>query len=109
MNQPISVGVVGCGYWGPNLIRNFASCPDTKLLWACDLDENRLDKVLQSYPGVNKTSDIDVMLADDTLDAVAVATPVHTHYPLTMKCLEEGKHVLVEKPLASPILISESV
>jgi len=96
----ITVGVVGCGYWGPNLIRNFVSCPDTELLWVCEKNKERLDKVIMPYPGIKRTVNIDDLLADDRVNAVAVATPVHTHYPLAKACLERGKHVLLEKPLA---------
>ena len=99
----INVGVIGCGYWGPNLIRNFVSCPDTELLWACDKDAQRLEKVMSPYPGVKQTVDIGNLLADEHLDAIAIATPVHTHFPIAQTCLENGKHVLVEKPLASTV------
>ncbi|MFC1849984.1 Gfo/Idh/MocA family protein [candidate division CSSED10-310 bacterium] len=96
----IRIGVIGCGYWGPNLIRNFVSCPETQLVWACDLDNNRMMKALRSFPNVKKTTNFMDILADSNVDAIAIATPVHTHFPIAEKCLHEGKHVLVEKPLA---------
>jgi len=96
----INVGVIGCGYWGPNLIRNFVTCPETELIWACDLDEMRLQKVLRPYPSVRQTTDLEEVLKDDGVDAIAIATPVHTHFPIAKACLESGKHVLIEKPLA---------
>ena len=99
----IRVGVIGCGYWGPNLIRNFVSCPESELIWACDKDEERLEKVMGPYPGVNRTTDFGDILADKNVDAVAIATPVHTHFSIAKACLESGKHVLVEKPLASSV------
>jgi predicted dehydrogenase len=99
----INVAVIGCGYWGPNLIRNFVSCPETELVWSCDLDEERLAKVLKPYPGVRKTTNVKDILADDQVDAIAIATPVRTHFPVAKACLESGKHVLVEKPLASSV------
>lgn len=99
----ISVGVIGCGYWGPNLIRNFAVCPETKLLWICDKDKSRLERIMLQYPGVKYTSEIDELLSDEHLDAVAIATPVHTHFPIAKICFENGKHVLIEKPLASSV------
>ncbi len=99
----INVGVIGCGYWGPNLIRNFVMNPGTELLWACDLDEERLEKVLSPYPGVRRTTSIDDILSDPSIAAVAIATPVHTHFPLAKISLESGKHVLIEKPLASSV------
>jgi predicted dehydrogenase len=96
----IKVAVVGCGYWGPNLIRNFSTSPDTEILWVCDKDEQRLEKVKHLYPSVRRTTSLDAILKDDRVDAVAIATPVFTHYSLSNSCLESGKHVLVEKPLA---------
>lgn len=96
----VNVAVVGCGYWGPNLIRNFVTCPDTELLWACDKDETRLRAVLGAYPSVRATTRLDEILADERVDAVAAATPVQTHFPIAESCLAAGKHVLVEKPLA---------
>ena len=105
----IKIGIVGCGYWGPNLIRNFVSCPDTDLLWSCDKDQNRLEKVMAPYPGVDRTVDVNEILADDRVDAVAIATPVHTHFSIAKACLERGKHVLLEKPLASSIEQGEAL
>jgi len=99
----INIGVIGCGYWGPNLIRNFIACPETNLLWVCDKDKKRLEKVMAPYPGVNSAEDIHDILSDKNVDAVAIATPVHTHFPLAVTCLENNKHVLVEKPLASSV------
>lgn len=104
-----TVGVIGCGYWGPNLIRNFVSCPETELLWACDLDENRLEKVLRPYPNVRKTTDMNEMLADENVSAIAIATPVDSHYHLAKACLMHGKHILVEKPLAANVLHGEEL
>jgi len=105
----INLGVIGCGYWGPNLIRNFVTYPGTKLVWACDLDEKRLKKVLDPYPGVRPTTDLKEILCDDEVDAIAIATPVHTHFHIAKACLESGKHVLVEKPLASSVTQGEEL
>ena len=99
----IKVALIGCGYWGPNLIRNFVACPATNLQWACDLDEERLSKVLRPYPGVRQTTDMNKLLADNDIDAVAIATPVHSHYKIGKAVLEADKHVLIEKPLASSV------
>jgi predicted dehydrogenase len=85
------------------------ACPDTDLIWACDLDEKRLEKVLSPYPGVRRTTDIDDLLADEHMAAVAIVTPVHTHFPIAKICLENGKHVLVEKPLASSVAQGEEL
>jgi predicted dehydrogenase len=92
------VGVVGLGYWGPNLARNFDALAE--LAWICDADEGRLEAFASRYPQSSASPSYDDMLADDTLDAVVVATPVPTHYDLARQALEAGKHVLVEKPPA---------
>ena len=105
----INVAVIGCGYWGPNLIRNFVACPETDLVWACDLDEERMAKVLSPYPGVKSTRDMNELLTDSDIDAIAIATPVHTHFPIAKACLESGKHVLIEKPLASSVAQGEQL
>ena len=105
----VKIGVIGCGYWGPNLIRNFVTCPETELLWACDLDEIRLQKVLRPYPSVQQTTDLEEVLKDDGVDAIAIATPVHTHFSIAKACLESGKHVLIEKPLASSVAQGEEL
>jgi predicted dehydrogenase len=99
--MPISVGVIGCGYWGPNLIRNFAESEAAELRWVCDRDARRLERVARRYPSARAASDLDELLADSSLDAVVVATPVATHYPFARRALEAGKHVLVEKPLTA--------
>ena len=105
----IRVAVVGAGYWGPNLIRNFTTCPATDLVAVCDLDQARLDKVLSPYPSVEGTTGFDALIARDDIDAIAIATPVDTHAPLGVAALEAGKHVLIEKPLASSIEDAEKL
>jgi predicted dehydrogenase len=105
----INVGVIGCGYWGPNLIRNFVTCPETELVWACDLDKERLEKVLRPYPSVRQTTDLEEVLKDDGVNAIAIATSVHTHFPIAKASLESGKHVLIEKPLASSVAQGEEL
>jgi len=105
----LRVGVIGCGYWGPKLIRNFMTCSETELMWACDVDEKRLDKISSLYPGVQRTTQLDDLLADTGLDGVAIATPVNTHFPIAKACLISGKHVLVEKPLASSVQEGEEL
>ena len=90
--------MAGLGYWGPNLARNFDELAD--LSWVCDLDSELTGRYADRYPNARPTSDFAEMLADETLDAVVVATPVPTHYALAKQALEAGKHVLVEKPPA---------
>ena len=97
----ISVGVVGCGYWGPNLIRNFAENEGAALRWVCDKDARHLSKVARRYPGAHQAHDYAELLADPRLDAVVIATPVATHYDFARRALESGKHVLVEKPFTA--------
>lgn len=105
----IRVGVIGAGYWGPNLIRNFVACPETELVAVCDRDAGRLKKVLTGYPSVAGVGEIDALLARNDIDAVAIATPVHTHYPIALAAMRAGKHVLVEKPMASSVREAEEL
>jgi len=92
------VGVVGLNYWGPNLVRNFDGLAE--LAWVCDLDPEHLRPTADRYPHAKATESFDDVLADDSLDAVVIATPVPTHYALAKQALEAGKHVFVEKPPA---------
>ena len=96
----INVGVVGAGYWGPNLIRNFSQIDATNLHSVCDLDESKLKKIKSTYPKVNTTKNFDDLLNNDEIDAIAIATFPSTHYPLGKKVLESGKSVFIEKPMA---------
>lgn len=96
----LGFGVIGYGYWGPNLARNVAESSDFRLAGMCELDENRINDFKAKYRDVKVVRELDRMLADPGVDAVAVATPPATHYPLAKRALEAGKHVLVEKPLA---------
>ena len=97
----LTVAVVGLGYWGPNLIRNLHELPRVKTIVACDLVAARLERVVRRFPSVTATTRYDDLLADSTIDAVVIATPISTHYPLASTALLAGKHVMVEKPLAA--------
>lgn len=97
----LRVGITGLGYWGPNLARNIASCPTTSLHALCDRDPSRLDRLSVQHPTARCGVDFEAMLDDPDLDAVAVATPVHTHFALAKAALEADKHVLVEKPFTA--------
>jgi predicted dehydrogenase len=96
----VSVGVVGLGYWGPNLARNFAAIPGCELTYVCDADEAARTRVARMFPAARVTSDLDELLSDPSLDAIVLATPVPTHADLAVRVLEAGKHCFVEKPLA---------
>ncbi len=98
--QSIGVAVVGLGYWGPNLLRVLGDNLDAEVRWICDLDTQRLAKYRRRHPAARVTTRIDRVLADPSVDAVIIATPVHTHYTLAARVLEAGKHAFVEKPLA---------
>jgi predicted dehydrogenase len=100
MAKQIKVGVVGCGYWGPNLVRNFRVLPDCNLKMICDLSEKRLAHLKSLYPEVHGTTDYRHMLNGVGLDAVVIATAVNTHYPMAKASLLAGKHTLIEKPMA---------
>ena len=96
----INLSVIGSGYWGPNLIRNFAELEWVQLRSVCDLKQENLNKTLKRYPAINVTTDYKEVLADTHIDAITIATPPVSHYPLTREALLNDKHVLVEKPLA---------
>jgi predicted dehydrogenase len=98
--SPLSVAVVGAGYWGPNLARNFRASPDWDLAAICDLDVGRARRVANSVGDVHVTPSLNDVLTDPSIDAIAVATPARTHHPIVLAALDAGKHVIVEKPLA---------
>ena len=93
------VALVGYGYWGPNLLRNYMEHPDAWVQWVCDIRPEALQKASARYPAVPTTTDYQQVLADDDVDAVAIATPISTHFPLAQAALKAGKHVFVEKPM----------
>jgi predicted dehydrogenase len=97
----VNVGIVGLGYWGPNLLRNFSLAKQCKVKYGCDLSDALLKKFSQQYHFVKFVNDYQILLDDKELDAVLIATPVSTHFPLAKLALEHGKHVLVEKPMAT--------
>jgi predicted dehydrogenase len=96
----IGIGVVGYGYWGPNLVRNFASTVGAQVIAICDMDSSKLDRGKRLYPSIVITKEFRDLLNDSRIDAIAIATSVSTHYELALAALSAGKHVLVEKPLA---------
>jgi len=96
----LNIAVVGLGHWGPNLARNFHRLPHAHLHTLCDADPERLQRVGAAYPAARLTTDYESILNDEAVDAVALATPVHTHFDLASAALRAGKHTFVEKPLA---------
>jgi predicted dehydrogenase len=104
----IKVGVIGCGYWGPKLARNFYEIPGAELSWTSDLSQDRLGHMKELYPKVHTTQDYRDVLQSD-VDAVCIATPVSTHYRLVLEALRAGKHVLVEKPVAASVQEAEEI
>jgi predicted dehydrogenase len=96
-----NMAVIGCGYWGPNLVRNFRSLAGVKVQVVCDKSQERLDYLGKLYPEVEKTRDLQRVLGDASIDMACIATPVSTHHALASACLGAGKHVFVEKPLAA--------
>src|SRR5271168_2728088 len=103
MSEPaaVRVGVVGLGYWGPNLARNLAAIPGCELAWLCDASAQARERLERSFPGARSTGELDDLLADEDLDAVVLATPVPTHARLAIAVAQAGKHCFVEKPLAT--------
>ncbi len=100
---PVGVGVIGYGYWGPNLVRNFAAASGSEVLAVSDLSTERLAAARARYPSTATTTDVSTLLSDPAIEAVAISTPVATHFPLAIKALRAGKHVFVEKPLTTTV------
>jgi predicted dehydrogenase len=100
-HRPVRVAVVGLGYWGPNLVRNLHELPEAEVATVCDMRRDALDRIHRRYPAVACTRHLEDVLNDRSIDAVAIATPVSSHYALATSCLHAGKHVFVEKPLTA--------
>jgi predicted dehydrogenase len=99
----IGIGVIGYGYWGPNLVRNFAEAPGARVVVVCDAQPQRLKVAQARYPSVRTSTDYGEVLADPEVDAVVIATPVSSHFEMALEALRAGKHVLVEKPFAATV------
>jgi len=99
--RPLSLAVVGYGYWGPNIVRNVIERPELEFWGLCELSEERVGKFAARYPGLRTCASFDEVIADPGVDAVSIATPPATHFELAERALRAGKHVLVEKPLAT--------
>lgn len=99
----VRIGIIGYGYWGPNLVRNFLNTKDCTVSMIADMRQDRLDHIKAIYPAIKTTTSSDDVLLSKDLDAVIIATPVFTHYPLAEKALQNGKHVLLEKPMTASV------
>src|SRR4051812_47694457 len=107
--RKVRVAAVGCGYWGPNVIRNLDQVKGFDLTWICDADPSRLRGVAARHPAARATTRLDDLFEDASVDAIYLATPVSTHFQLARRALLEGKHVLIEKPLATSIQQAEEL
>jgi len=105
----VGVAVVGYGYWGPNLVRNFQRHAGCQVRWVCDPDAGSRERAAQDWPGVQRAAELGPVLADPAVELVAVATPIPTHFPLAKAALEAGRHVLVEKPLTGDLAEAEAL
>jgi predicted dehydrogenase len=105
----INIGVIGYGYWGPNLVRNFAETPGARIAGVADLDPKKLELVNRRYPGVKTTQHYRELLNDSDIDAIAIATPVNSHFELGMAALKAGKHLWLEKPMTETSLQAEKL
>lgn len=109
MSNPIRVAVTGLGYWGPNLLRNFSATDDCAVSMCCDMDEGRFERLAPHYGTTEFVTSYDRVIENPDVDAVAIATPVNTHYTLAKRALEVGKHVLIEKPMTMRVDHSEEL
>jgi predicted dehydrogenase len=107
--EVIRIGIIGYGYWGPNIVRSFHGLAHCKIIAVCDENPTAITRVMASYPGVEVTSDARDMITSTAIDAVAIVTPVATHYELARLCLESGKHVFIEKPFTATIAQAEEL
>lgn len=105
----INIAVAGCGYWGPNLIRNFYSLPDCSVLLVCDTDENQLKRIKSLYPSVKTTRHFEDIINDANVEAIAIATPVSHHFEMGLQSLQAGKHTFLEKPMARSVSECETL
>jgi predicted dehydrogenase len=105
----IKIGIIGYGYWGPNLVRNFSGLSSCSVKYVSDFRQERLAIVSKNFPGINTTTNPDDIIMSKDVDAVVIATPVFTHFALAKKALENGKHVLLEKPMTSTVKEAEEL
>lgn len=109
MQRKLNIAVVGCGYWGPNLVRNFRSLPDCVVSTICDVSQDRLNHLQGLYPDIKGETNYENLLNDTTLDAIVIATSVKHHYPMAKSSLMAGKHTFIEKPMAASVAQCEEL
>lgn len=109
MKKVVNLGIIGCGHWGPNFVRNFSHLPGAHVCEVSDLNIERLMHIKRLYPSVKISQDYERLLGDDKLDAIIIATPAVTHYKIAKECLHKNKHVLVEKPIALKVNEAEEL
>lgn len=109
MNKKINIGIIGCGHWGPNFVRNFYSMPEVRVVGICDLNTAKLAQIKNTYKNIPAYTDYRRLLDNSRLDAVVVSTPASTHYKIAKEALEKKKHVLVEKPLSTDLEQAEAL
>lgn len=105
----VRTGIVGLGYWGPNLLRNFGAQPSCQMVWGCDMKEENIEKTKRLYPALRCTTSYEDLLNDPELDLILIATPTSSHFPLAKRALEAGKHVFVEKPMTATTAEAEEL
>ena len=105
----IKIGIIGYGYWGPNVVRNFLSTKGAQIISICDINKDALNKARKNYPKLEMVSDSSEILTSSEIDAVAIVTPVYTHFELAKKAIENGKHIFVEKPFTSSVAEAEEL
>src|SRR5439155_2204232 len=105
----IRIGVIGYGYWGPNIVRNLRGVDGCEVATVCDRSPGALARVAQAYPDVATTTDASELMTSPKIDAVAIVTPVHTHFPLAKSALQHGKHVFIEKPFTATTAQAEEL
>ena len=98
-SKKVKVGIIGLGYWGPNLLRNFITIPNAEVVYGCDINSNNFKKLIWLYPSVKFIMDYQEIIKDESIDLVVIATPLSTHYKLARGTLIAKKHVLLEKPM----------
>jgi len=105
----LRIGVIGYGYWGPNIVRNFSTANGSEVIMVCDMNQQALKKIKKAYPQINVTDNIDELIKNPEVDAIAIVTPVFTHHELAKKALEAGKSVFLEKPFTYTVAEAEEL